>query len=173
MQTRLFDAVVFSTRAAVAAVVAYVGYNLLKLPGASWAAVSAVIVSQPSLHPSMRASLLRVEANLIGAASGAIMSTLVGHNLVALGIGVFSTGIICAYTRLEEAVRSAYAAVVIVMLTGTDQDKWHGPLERVFAVMFGCAATLAVSLIFDLVGRLFQRNPEQREHKASPGDPGE
>ena len=64
MPSRHFEAVIFSAKAAVATVIAAVSYMYIALPGAPWvAAVSAVLVTQPDLHSSFKASLLRVVAN--------------------------------------------------------------------------------------------------------------
>src|SRR5580693_4543104 len=105
------EALVFSAKAAVSAVVAVLAFNLTGLTGAGWAAVSAVIVSQPSIHPSFRASLTRVTANLIGACLGAVMSALLGHTLLSLACGVLITGLVCHFLKLDDALRPAYAAV--------------------------------------------------------------
>jgi len=140
------NAFIFSVKAAAAAVVSVVCFDLTHLPGTAWAAVSAVIVTQPGLHPSVKASLVRVVANLIGAFVGAILSTLLGHTLLSLAIGVMITGMVCHLTSLDDALRPAYAAVVILILT-TDST-WFGSLDRVFAVIVGCASALAVGLLF-------------------------
>ncbi|MGB8352623.1 MAG: aromatic acid exporter family protein [Chthoniobacteraceae bacterium] len=140
------NAFIFSVKAAAAAVVSVVCFNLTHLPGTAWAAVSAVIVTQPGLHPSVKASLVRVIANLIGAFVGAVLSAFFGHGLLSLAIGVMITGMICHFTHLDDALRPAYAAVVILILT-TDST-WFGSLDRVFAVIVGCGSALAVGLLF-------------------------
>ena len=150
------DALVFACKAAVSAIVAVVVFNITGLPGSVWAAVSAVIVTQPTLHPSVKASLTRVVANLIGAFTGAALSTSIGHTLLCLGLGVLLTGLICHFTRLDDVLRPAYAAVVIVIFAG-EKSAWSGSLDRVFAVVLGCLCALAVGLIFarasDWIGR--------------------
>jgi uncharacterized membrane protein YgaE (UPF0421/DUF939 family) len=140
------NAFIFSVKAAAAAVVSVVCFDRTHLPGTAWAAVSAVIVTQPGLHPSVKASMVRVIANLIGAFVGAILSTLLGHTLLSLAIGVMITGMVCHFTNLDDALRPAYAAVVILILT-TDST-WFGSLDRVFAVIVGCASALGVGLLF-------------------------
>jgi len=140
------NAFIFSLKAAVAAVVSVLCFNLTGLPGVGWAAVSAVIVTQPGLHPSVKASLVRVVANLIGAFVGAMLSAFFGPTLLSLAVGVMLTGMVCHFTHLDDALRPAYAAVVILILT-TDST-WLGSLERVIAVLIGCASALAVGLLF-------------------------
>ena len=150
-----FEALVFSTKAAVAAVAAVLLFGLTGLTGGVWAAVSAVIVTQPSMHPSVKASLMRVIANLIGASVGAVISLVLGHQLLALAVGVLVTGMICHFTKLDEALRPAYAAVVIVIMS-LDSKGWYGSLDRVLAVFLGCVCALAVGFVFDKLATFFK-----------------
>jgi uncharacterized membrane protein YgaE (UPF0421/DUF939 family) len=143
-----FDAFVGSAKAAVSAVVAVLFCDLVHLPQAGWAAVSAVIVTQPSLHPSARASLMRVIANLIGAFVGAAVSSLAGHSLWALGAGILLTGLTCHLARAGDALRPAFAAVVIVIFTN-GAGAWQDSMQRVLAVVTGCAAALAIGWVSD------------------------
>jgi len=120
-----------------------------------WAAISAVIVTQPSMHPSVRASLMRVIANVIGACVGAVLAALFGHTLYALAAGVMLTGIICHLNHLDEALRPAYAAVVIVMLNPAPGNTWFNSLERVYAVVLGCLVSLLVGFLCDKCTRSY------------------
>jgi len=150
-----FDALIFSTKAAVAAVAAVLLFGLTGLTGGIWAAVSAVIVTQPSVHPSVKASLMRVIANLIGASVGAVMSVALGHQMLSLAVGVLVTGMICHFTKLDEALRPAYAAVVIVIMS-PDTRGWYGPLDRVLAVFLGCVCALVVGFVCDKIATFFK-----------------
>src|SRR5665213_1509465 len=107
MQARHLEAVIFSAKAAVAAVFAVMCYDDLGLPGAGWAAISAVLVIQPSLQSSLKSSLARVVANVAGAFGGAILGISIGHTLPALAIGVMLTGLICYLLKAEDVMRPA------------------------------------------------------------------
>ena len=160
MQARHFNAIVLSSKAALAALVAVPCYDLFGLAGAVWAAISAVLVIHTGLHPSLRASLMRVVANLIGALIGAVCIEFSGHTLTAMAAGVLLTGLICHLARLDDAVRPAYAAVVIVTFTtGGGKDAWTEPFERVFAVLIGCASSLIVSFLMDNLLCRFKLSP--------------
>lgn len=146
------DAFVFAAKAATAAVTAYLLYErLLTIPGAIWAAVSAVLVSQPTLHPSLRASLARCVANLIGAGFGSLCVLGWGNGALALALGVLATGMVCHLARLDDALRPAYAAVAIVVLSteGPAPAVWIASLDRVVAVAVGCAVAIAVGFLVD------------------------
>jgi uncharacterized membrane protein YgaE (UPF0421/DUF939 family) len=145
-----FDAFAGSAKAAVSAILAVLCCHWLHFPQAAWAAVSAVIVTQPGLHPSLRASLMRVIANLIGAFVGAVVSSLGGHSLWALGCGILLTGLMCHLARAGEALRPAFAAVVIVIFTN-GAGAWEESMQRVLAVVTGCVAALAVGLMSDKI----------------------
>jgi len=149
MLSRHFEAFVFSIKAAVSAVVAVLVCDYLRLPAPIWGAVSAVLVSQPSVHSSARMALTRVLANIIGAFCGAVFSMSVGHELPALALGVMFTGLACYYLKLDEAMRPAFAAVVIVTLNDAP-DKWTGSWHRVIEVIVGCLCSLAVGGLFAL-----------------------
>jgi uncharacterized membrane protein YgaE (UPF0421/DUF939 family) len=119
------------------------------LPGAPWvAAVSAVLVTQPSLHSSFKASLMRVIANLAGAFGGAALSIGIGQPLVAMAVGVMVTGLVCYLLNQDDALRPAFVAVILVTLAG-ENDKWHSSLDRVAAVIVGCLCALAIGFLFD------------------------
>ena len=156
MPPRHFEAVLFSAKAAVAAVLAALGYEFIQLPGMPWvAAVSAVLVTQPNLHSSWQASLMRVVANLAGAFGGAVLLAATGQPVVAMALGVMTTGLVCYFLKQDDALRPAFVAVVIVTLIG-EHDKWHSSLDRVLAVIVGCGCALAVGFLFDKLADAFK-----------------
>jgi uncharacterized membrane protein YgaE (UPF0421/DUF939 family) len=149
MQPRHFEAIVFSVKTAVASVVAVLCYKLVQLPGAPWvAAVSAVLVTQPDLHSSFKASFMRVIANLAGAFGGAALLAATGQPVVAMAVGVLATGLACYLLKQDDALRPAFVAVIIVTLIG-DKSEWHNSVDRVIGVIIGCICALAVGFLFD------------------------
>ena len=169
MQPRHFEAILFSAKAAVAAVVAVLCYDDFGLPGAGWAAISAVLVIQPDLHSSFKASLTRVVANLAGAFGGAALNVAIGHTLPALAIGVMLTGLICYLLKADDAMRPAFAAVVIVIFT-SDASKWNNSLDRVIAVVVGCICAMAVGFLFDKLSGEFKKSQKDDSQKPKKPD---
>jgi len=154
MTSRHLEAVIFSFKAALAAVIAALCYHFAALPGVPWvAAVSAVLVTQPDLHASLKASLLRVTANLAGAFAGEVLLILTGQPLVAMGLGIVLTGLVCYLLKQDDASRPAFVAVIIVTLTG-DNRKWQNGADRVTGVIIGCACALVVGFLFDKLSGL-------------------
>ena len=167
MQPRHFEAVVFSAKAAVAAVIAALCYKFFDLPGAQWvAAVSAVLVTQPSLHSSFQASFMRVVANLAGAFGGAALLVATGQPIVAMAIGVLVTGLVCYLLKQDDALRPAFVAVIIVTLIG-ENSKWQNSRDRVAAVIVGCICALAVGFLFDKISNLDKLNA--KDGSKTPG----
>ena len=149
MQSRHFEAIIFSAKAAVTTVVAALCYKFFQLPGAPWvAAVSAVLVTQPDLHSSFKASFMRVVANLVGAFGGAALLAATGQPVTAMAIGVLATGLACYLLKQDDALRPAFVAVIIVTLIG-ESSKWHNSIDRVLAVIIGCVCALVVGFLFD------------------------
>ncbi len=153
MYPRHSEAIIFSTKAAVATVVAALAYKFFALPGLPWvAAVSAVLVTQPDLHASWKASLLRVAANLVGAFGGAVLLVLTRQPIVAMALGVMITGLVCYFWDLDDAQRPAFVAIIIVTLLGEkygDHNEWHSSFLRISGVIVGCLCALAVGFLFD------------------------
>lgn len=148
--TSTLAAFIYTCKAAVAAALAILVCESFSLPWGVWAAVSALIVIQPSLHPSLRASLVRVVANLIAAFVGGVLHAIINVPLVDLILGIMAVGMICHHTRLDDGVRAGYAAVAIVTLTLQD-NTIAGGVNRVIAVVIGCLCALLVNVLFDKI----------------------
>lgn len=156
MSSRHFQAIVYSAKAATAAVTAALVYDFVKLPGSAWvAAVSAVLVTQPNLDSSFQASLLRVSANLAGALGGAILGILLGQPVAAMAVGVMLAGLICYFLKWDDAQRPAFVAVILVTLIG-EGDTWRVSLNRVAGVVIGCVCALVVGFLFDKLSGVFK-----------------
>jgi uncharacterized membrane protein YgaE (UPF0421/DUF939 family) len=132
MPPRHFEAIIFSANATTAAVFAVMYYVFFNLPGAVWAVISAVLVTQTSSHSSWKVSLTRVIANLVGALGGAALRVVIGHPLWPMAIGVMFTGLVCYILKADDAMRPAFAAAVIVIFDA-DTAKWLSSLDRVVA----------------------------------------
>jgi uncharacterized membrane protein YgaE (UPF0421/DUF939 family) len=149
MPSRHSEAIIFSVKAMIGTVVAALGYKLFDLPGAPWvAAVSAVLVTQPNLHSSLKASMLRVTANVVGAFGGAVLLAIIQQPIVAMAIGVMLTGLVCYLLKQDDAQRPAFVAVIIVTLFA-ENSGWHNSFNRVCGVIIGCICALVVGFLFD------------------------
>jgi len=170
-QIRTRDAFLYTCKAAVAAVVAYLLCRALSVPGEVWAAVSALIVIQPTLHPSLRASIIRVAANCIAAVVGGTLNALVGMPLMDLFVGIMAVGMICHHTKLDDGLRAGYAGLAIVTLTMDATAPWASSWQRVVAVLLGCCCTLMVNVVFEKL--FFVKAPAHGSSTAAPDDRSE
>jgi uncharacterized membrane protein YgaE (UPF0421/DUF939 family) len=136
-------AAVYAAQVLCCAVILLTGYRLAHAPSVQWAIVSAVMVMQPGLKESVKASLDRIAANLIGAAVGLLVAWLVGDSAWQFLLALTAVIFICVGARLEGSLRSACVAVTIVMLTAEGNVVASG-LERAISVIAGCAVALVV-----------------------------
>jgi uncharacterized membrane protein YgaE (UPF0421/DUF939 family) len=169
MPPRHFEAIIFSAKAATAAVVALLCSDFFNLPEAVWAAMSAVLVTQPSLHSSWKASLTRMIANLAGAFGGAALSVAIGHPILAMAVGVMLTGLVCYILKTDDAMRPAFAAVVIVTIT-SNAGKWSGSFERVTAVIVGCLCALVIGFLFNRLSDALNSLRKGNGKKSGPSE---
>jgi len=144
-------AFIYTCKAALAAVTAYLLCRVVTLAAANaaWAAISAVIVIQPYLHTSLRASVVRVQANFIAAVVGGTLNAVVGVPLLDLFLGIMAVGMVCHHSKMDDGLRAAYAATAIITLTMQGDSSWSGSIHRVIAVLLGCLSALLVNVLFD------------------------
>jgi uncharacterized membrane protein YgaE (UPF0421/DUF939 family) len=122
-----------------------------------WAIVSVVVALAPD--NSNRQAYDRMKANILGCAVGLSLYPVHIPNLVLLCLGITFTIAIGIALRLTSTLRSAMAALVIVLIHEEQVKEWYLPLERVLCVVAGCLAALIVTLIFNKVPRIFRRKP--------------
>lgn len=149
MQARHLEAFTYSIKAAVSALASVASYDFIHLPGSGWvAAVSAVVVTQPALDSSLKASLLRVAANLAGAVCGAGLALLMDQPLAAMTVGILLVGLVCYALKLDGLLRPAFVAVILVTLAG-ESAEWQASRNRVVGVIVGCFCAVAVGFLID------------------------
>ena len=161
MQPRYFEAIIFSAKAAVAAVISALCYKFFQLP--------AVLVTQPDLHSSFQASFMRVVANLAGAFGGAALLAATGQPITAMAIGVLVTGLVCYLIKQDDALRPAFVAVIIVTLIGGGNE-WHSSRDRVTGVIIGCVCALIVGFLFDKISNLGKLRSKERSKKSGQSE---
>ena len=96
--------------------VALYAAELLKLPQAYWAAISAFVVMGANVRATVQASSGRLMGTAIGAVAGAVFVVLWGSHLWSFGLAATLTALVCAVLRLDQSYRLACVTVAIVML---------------------------------------------------------
>lgn len=88
-----------------------------------WCVLTAIIVSQANISETYKTAWNRFYGVLIGSIMGAVLTSILGEEIIALALGVFATVVICSLLNLKDSYRIACSSVaVIVILWGSRQD---------------------------------------------------
>jgi uncharacterized membrane protein YgaE (UPF0421/DUF939 family) len=131
----------------IAGVVALYVANLLKLPQAYWAAISAFVVMGADVGATVRASWTRLIGTAIGAVAGASFVQLWGSHLWSFGLAAIVTVLLCTLLNLEQSYRLACVTVAIVMLIHSVGSPWRLALWRFLEVAVGIVVALVISAL--------------------------
>jgi uncharacterized membrane protein YgaE (UPF0421/DUF939 family) len=113
-----------------------------------WSMISAVLVIAPDGKDSDRLAFDRMKANILGSLIGLLLFLIHQPNLFLICIAVILTIIIGTFLKLNNALRSALSALVIVMIHEEEKSStWHIAIERMGCVMLGCIIGLLITLI--------------------------
>ena len=148
----LIPAFQLSLRAAVAAGLALVAAQLLRLEHPLYAMISAVIVTDlvPSQTPKL--ALPRLAGTLVGSAIGAVITTLLPSGVWTTTVGMFASHIL----YLQAAAKVAGYVCGIVLLDHGDSP-WSYALLRMIETALGIVAAMGVSVVPKL---LKSKNPD-------------
>jgi len=119
--------------------------QLLHLPQAYWAAISAMIVMQVNLGAAVKQSWIRFAATAVGAAVSVPFIAVPGHKLLVFGVAVFVTVVLCTILHLQDGIRLAAVTIAIIMLVPNTGRPWVPALNRFLEVSFGILIALAVA----------------------------
>ncbi|MDB4900762.1 MAG: hypothetical protein JWQ63_43 [Mucilaginibacter sp.] len=113
-----------------------------------WSMISAVLVIAPDGKDSDRLAFDRMKANILGSLIGLLLFLIHQPNLFLICIAVILTILIGTFFKLNNALRSALSALVIVMIHEEEKSStWHIAIERMGCVMLGCIVGLLITLI--------------------------
>lgn len=126
-----------------------------------WSIVSVVITISPDSNNKLAYD--RIIANVLGCAVSLCLYPVHASPLFLLCGGVAITIILATWLKLTAVLRSALAALVIVIITeGEGHKNWMVALERVACVIIGCAVALIVTLIFNRVMHLYYEKKNRK-----------
>jgi uncharacterized membrane protein YccC len=140
-------------------IICYVLYKEIPRYPFYWAIVSVVIALTPD--NSNRQAYDRMKANILGCAVGLSLYPVHVPNLLLLCIGITLTIGVGIALGLTNTLRSAMAALVIVLIHEEQVKQWYLPLERVLCVVAGCLVALIITMVFNIIARRFK---SQRSH---------
>ena len=114
-----------------------------------WSLISVAITVSPD--SSNKLAYDRIIANILGCVVALIIYPIEAPSLLLLCLGVGITIALGTLLKLTNVLRTALAALVIIIITEGEHRNWMIALERVGCVIIGCVVALAVTLIFNKV----------------------
>jgi uncharacterized membrane protein YgaE (UPF0421/DUF939 family) len=129
-----------------------------------WSMISTVLVIAPDGKGSNQLAFDRMKANILGSSIGLLLFLIHQPNLFLISIAVILTIVIGTFLKLNTALRSALAAVVIVMIHEEEQHStWHIAMERMVCVIIGCIIGLLITLAFNALNNLKKQSDKDKE----------
>ncbi|MCO6460654.1 MAG: FUSC family protein [Saprospiraceae bacterium] len=146
------DNSLYALRCIIGVVLCYVLFIYFPHLPFQWSMVSVVVAISPDNKVSL--AIDRMKANLLGCAIGFFLFFIHPPNLILLCIGVIMVIITGLYFELQGSIRSALAALVILMLYNGPVHDWTLAFNRLICVVIGCLIALIVTLSFNYIFKL-------------------
>ncbi|MBX3379792.1 MAG: FUSC family protein [Phycisphaeraceae bacterium] len=144
----------YSAQAVVASAILLIGRSFADSLSIAWAIISAIIAIQPGLQQSFAASLMRIVANIVGAAVGLALGEILGVGAWQTLIGIVIVVALCQFLRLDDGLRIACIAVVIVLYMSAASVE-HSAVARSLTVIIGCSVGTMVQFGAEAISRKF------------------
>lgn len=142
----------YSAQAVVASAILLLLRLFMDPLAVAWAIISAIIAIQPGLQQSLTASLTRIIANIVGALVGLALGEILGVGPWQTLVGIVIVVLLCQFFRLEDGLRIACIAVVIVLYLSAASVA-HSAIERSITVIIGCVVGTMVQFGAEAVSR--------------------
>lgn len=114
-----------------------------------WSIISVVLVFTPDNDQSL--AFDRIKANFLGSGVGLLVYFVPVEGVFLFCLGVIMTILLGIVLRLENTIRPALAAVIIVLVQENQHKDWMIALERGGCVLVGCFVALCITLVFTKV----------------------
>ena len=131
-----------------------------------WSIISVVLAFSPD--NTNRMAYDRMKANLLGCGVGLGLYFLHLPDLLALVIGITLVISIGMAAKMPSTIRSALAALIIVIINERKQGEWNVPIQRVICVVVGCLIALLLTLVFNLFTKSGRGLSELTHHSDPP-----
>ena len=156
-EANLIPAFQLSLRAAVAASLALIAAQLLRLQHPLYAMISAVIVTDLVAAETSKLAFPRLAGTLVGSVVGAVFTTLLPSGVWITAFGIFVAMFASHLLYLRGAAKLAGYVCGIVLLDHGDSP-WIYALFRMIETALGIGAAMCVSVVPKL---LKPKNPAE------------
>ena len=118
------------------------------IPDVTWVVISMLLVLSPDSTEAIPLTTVRIKANLLASLTSVLFLFLCPNVTLAICLSILVTIIACDVFKLMAGSRAALAAVVIVSVHPLGTHLWSTALERIAAVIVGCAVGLLLTFLF-------------------------
>jgi uncharacterized membrane protein YccC len=132
-------------RLLAACALSYLLARLFGLREDYWALITAIVVTQPALGDTLAASRNRVVGTLIGAAAGFAVLEAAQHGLPQFALFWCALVPLALLTAIRQSLRLSGVTLVVVVLIPSQAAPFVRPLDRVFGILLGTLASIAVA----------------------------
>jgi uncharacterized membrane protein YccC len=135
----------------VASSVAYLLLTLFPEHSLLWSMTSIALVLTPKSEESIALIYGRITANILGSLVGFVIMLIHEPNIYLFCFGAVATVLLSKYLKVYTTVRSAVAALVLIMIPAYHEPRTMMAIERILCVIVGCVIALLVTILFDLL----------------------
>ena len=158
-----WDNTLYATRCIIGVVICYILFIYFPSLPFQWSVVSVVVAISPDNSPQLAVD--RMKANLLGCAIGFALFFVHEPNLLMLCIGIILVIISGLSLQLQGSIRSALAAIVVLMVDSTHEHDWRLALGRLSCVIIGCLIALLVTIGFNRIFTLIRKKPNNQKEQ--------
>ena len=148
MNERVESLLIYGAKCVTGTLVVFLLSSLLGYKDYGWALISVILVLSPDGKDTYTLAFTRIKANLVGASVGLMCLLLGPANMWIMSLGLAMTLSVCYLFKLDDGMRSAMAATIIILLHEEGKHVWDTALERVLAVLAGCVLGLLITFLF-------------------------
>ncbi len=148
MSERIKSLLTYAAKCVTATLIVFSLSSLFNYKDIGWCLISVILVLSPDGKDSLSLAFTRIKANIVGASVGLLCLLVSSNNMWILSIALAITLCFCYLFKFDTAMRSALAATIIIMLHEEGKHLWDTALERVIAVLAGCALGLLITFAF-------------------------
>jgi uncharacterized membrane protein YccC len=130
-------------KAGLAAVIALLVAQNLRIPMPIWAPVTAIVIMNAHIGDALRDGGIRLVGTAVGVVIAALFVSITGAHIWTLGIAVAVAATLCVLCGLQDAVRVSTVAAAIVVLADSTQP-WSIAASRFLANSVGIIVAVLV-----------------------------